>query len=1024
LETAPDTKRRSSESERRQVTVMFCDLVGSTELSERLDPEDLSDMLASYHKLCAEIIEDVGGSISQYLGDGVLAYFGYPTAHEDDPIRAVHSALRLTERIPHIRLKCLDQHNWKLACRIGVHTGPVVAGEVGAGERREWLALGKTPNIAARLQSLAEVNQVVFSEDTYILLEGMFECESLGKRQLKGISRSMDIYRALGASGARTRFDSKVQSNRTPFVGRIKELDYLKQQFERALKGSTVLLSVTGEAGIGKSRLIEAFNQVVSKQHIRWITARCSPYNQHTAFEPVVELLSRELGFNPGDSPDTKLKKIMTKSGNKSLALFPLGIPLGNNAPNKGLSPKLLKTKAMNAFADWLDSESQGQTLIFVIEDVHWADPSTQSLLQLIINQPTKSSRLVLTTGRPNMTEPWPPGTQVQRLHLGSLPPEDVSIMIKQLSHSKNLPDQVLNKLIQRADGIPIFVEELTKTVMELQESSLSIDPSSKLQDQVDVPSTLHGALMARLDRVASGRELVQLAAVLGRTFHVDQLRAITPLVDNTFDQVFNKLIESNLIHSVHNLSDPVYTFKHSMVQEIAYESILKRKRRLCHKRIASLLENRYPDVVKSSPEILGRHWEKAHTPSKAVPYYQQAANRAKDVYANEEAISFYRKCLDQIKVLLDEQDAPKWRKRQSITYEQLGDVFFLCGQFESARDAYTNSLGEKVGGIDKARLHRKMGDTWETFHQKSEAMECYQRGEHELNQIPRGQNVAWHVEWCKIQIGKISLHYWKSELEQMEALIEKVRPVLNQYGDPSLQSRFYMLNVSYRMRAERFSISKQTLQDAQALIEVNSKMDDLSEKTLGTSTGGIVSLLVNQLDNAEHYLQSALDMTRKTGEAYMATICQTYLSLVYRRSGRLEKTYQAATQGLEIAQRYQMHDYVGTSHANLAWVAWRRGEIENGRQHSHEALDAWGQSQGNYPLFWTALFPRMAINLAEGDVKSAVQDANRMMDADQQELPGSLSAPLNAAVNTEDENQAKVLLEQALNAAIAAQYL
>src|SRR5713101_6617825 len=548
---------RRDAGERRQLTVQFIDLVGSTTLSQQLDPEDYHGRVVAYQAACRQVIARYEGHIAQYLGDGVLVYFGYPAAHDEDAVRAVHSGLDIVAAVGQLK------YTPPLQVRIGVHTGLVVVGEIGGGEKREMLALGETPNIAARVQGQAAPNTVVISQATYRLVQGIFTCAALGPQALKNVAVPLELYRVHGEGAAQSRFEAAVQQGLTPLVGRAEELALLQRRWDHAKAGEGQAVLLNGEPGIGKSRLVQTLKERVSAEGATRIEFRCSAYHQHSAFYPVIEFLQRALGFERGDSREEKLRKLEVgahgqwKSQAEAVPLQPdtipllaglLSLPHPNGAPPITLSPQKQKQKTQEALVAWIVEETERAAVCCAWEDLHWADPSTLEILSLFLDQAPTTRLLTLLTFRPDFTPPWRPHSHITQLTLNRLGRPQVEAMVEQVTGGKALPAEVVQQIVRKTDGVPLFVEELTKMVLESVESIESIGSVGSQNrtslPEFAIPATLHDSLMARLDRLGSAKEVGQLGAALGREFSYEVLQAVSPLDEATLQHGLKQLVE------------------------------------------------------------------------------------------------------------------------------------------------------------------------------------------------------------------------------------------------------------------------------------------------------------------------------------------------------------------------------------------------------------------------------------------------------------------------------------------------
>src|SRR5215204_1706430 len=548
----------ASEAERRQLTVMFCDLVGSTALSAQLDPEEVREVVRGYQQTSAEVIERFGGHIAQYLGDGLLVYFGYPVAHEDDAAHAVRVGLRIIEAMHTLNPRL----SRPLQVRIGIHTGLVVVGEMGGGRRQEQLALGETPNLAARIQGQAAPDEVMISAATYRLVEGLFACEDRGQPELKGVASPLALYRVVKEEEAQSRFQVVVRKGLTPLVGREHEYGLLHERWERAKDGTGQIVLLSGEPGIGKSRVVEALKETVEHEGARCLELRCSPYAQSSALHPVIEHLQRVLQFRPEDSSEEKLGKLESCLDGRGEVTSPLpkdGIPLlasllslshPQNFPVLTLSPQKQKEKTHEALVAWLCEEAKQQAMTYAWEDLHWADPSTLELLALFLNQVPTTRLLAVLMFRPEFTPPWGSHSYLSQLTLSRLGQTHVEVMVEKVTGGKALPPEIVRQIARKTDGVPLFVEELTKMVVE-SDLVTEVDGHYELSGPLPplaIPSTLQDSLMARLDRLATVREIAQIGATIGREFRYDLLQAVSPMDGATLQQGLEQLVDTELI--------------------------------------------------------------------------------------------------------------------------------------------------------------------------------------------------------------------------------------------------------------------------------------------------------------------------------------------------------------------------------------------------------------------------------------------------------------------------------------------
>jgi class 3 adenylate cyclase/tetratricopeptide (TPR) repeat protein len=635
--------------ELRQLTVLFCDLVGSTALSESLDPEDLGEVTGAYHALCEAMIRRHDGHIAQYLGDGVMAYFGYPMAHEDDARRAVRAALEIDGAVTQLAGRIKILRGTTLNTRIGIHTGPVVVEAVGV-KRREHLAVGKTPNVAARIQSLAAPGTVVVSQDTYRVVGGFFEFHALGTHEIKGLSELVGLYRVVGESGAENRLDIGRRAGLTPLTGRNRERALLDQRWEGVATSGSHAVMLQGEAGIGKSRLVDALRERVERESATVLECLCTPYAQNTPLFPIVSLVERTLGFTretPNSDKLAALEKRLAARGlltaeTSALMAGVLEIPPAGADPLLNYSPQKRHERTLETLFAWLAAVVHEQTALLIVEDLHWADPTTLEFVGLALRSLSSEPLLVVLTFRLDFTPPWELSDRVSSVALTRLAPDETSSMAALVARGKNMPADVLRQIVARSEGVPLFVEEVTKAVLEmgvLVEREDRFELSGPLPADL-IPPTVQGSLDARLDRLGPAKATAQMAATIGREFRYDLLSTVAGEDQATLRTSLDRLIGAELVYRREGSPEETYLFKHALLRDAAYQSLLKKSRRVFHESIAKALVSHFPQIAEQRPELVAEHFTAAGVADEAVRLWLHAGQLAVGRGANQEAIS------------------------------------------------------------------------------------------------------------------------------------------------------------------------------------------------------------------------------------------------------------------------------------------------------------------------------------------------------------------------------------------------
>jgi class 3 adenylate cyclase/predicted ATPase len=700
---APDAPA-PADAERRQLTVLFCDLVGSTALSTHFDPEDLRELIGAYHRVVTEVVAGFDGFVAKYMGDGVLVYFGYPRAHEDDAERAVRAGLGLIAAVGR-----LDAKSVNLQARVGIATGLVVVGDlIGEGSAREQSVVGETPNLAARLQALAEPGAVVIAASTRRLVGDLFEYRDLGAVDVKGLAGPVPAWQVLRLSVVASRFEALRGSALTRLVGRDEEIDLLLRRWARTKAGDGQVVLVCGEPGIGKSRITAALAERLHAEPYLRLRYFCSPYHQDSALFPFIDQLGRAAGFARDDMPAFKLEKLeallaRAAPPDEDVAFLAdlSSLPASERHPLPNLSPQRKKERTLQALIRQLEGLALRQPVVMVFEDAHWIDPTSHELLDLTVERVRSLPVLLIVTFRPEFQPPWTGQPQVSMLTLNRLDRSDRTALVEQIAGGKALPNDVIDQIADRTDGVPLFVEELTKSVLE----------SGLLREEADryvldraltpfaIPTSLHDSLMARLDRLASVRLVAQTGAAIGRQFSYALLRAVSPLPEDELQAALARLVASELVFQRGMPPDAVYSFKHALVQNAAHGSLLRAARQQLHAQIAEAFEAQSPELMDTQPELFAQHYAEAGVIEKSAAFWSKAGHRSAARSAMAEAAAQFQLGLDQLALLPDD---PKRQREELKFWIALGAVLLAVKGFAAPETGHAyaraRELWERLG--------------------------------------------------------------------------------------------------------------------------------------------------------------------------------------------------------------------------------------------------------------------------------------------------------------------------------------
>ena len=886
---------KSQDAERRQLTVLFCDIVGSSALSERIDPEELRDIMGDYRSTCSEIVSRYDGHVAQYLGDGILIYFGFPHAHEDDAQRATHVALEISTRIPQHSYQLQTGDNIQLAVRVGVHTGLVVVGEIGGGDKRS-MALGETPNIAARIQDKAAKNTVVISEDTFQLLANRFDCESLGDHPLKGFSHPLELFRVTEARTQQNRFSEKQQRIQAKLVGRSQETDLLLERLNQARKGIGQVVLLAGEPGLGKTRMIEMLCDMAADDQCIILDCCGSPYYKNSFLFPIMDLVRRITGLDNITNKQeqfSRLEQTIATLGMDTQVVTPIlaellsiPIPKASSAQADGIAftPQQKKRQILDTLVELLQTLAQQRFVLLIVEDLQWVDPSTIELLSILVDQSGLSNIFAAFTFRNEFPTPWQPRANLTQITLNRLTQKQSGSLIRQLCLQKTLPMEVFAEIINKTDGIPFFVEELTNTVLR---SSLLIEKDDHFElrssmSQLGIPATLKDSLMSRLDDLGDDKELAQLSAALGREFNHELLSAASTQDETSFQSSINRLINAKLFSQRGQPPKAHYRFQHALLREAAYQSLLNRTRQKYHQRIASLIKERFPIIATDNPEVLAHHCTEAGNNTDAINYWLAAGRYAIQRSANIEAAAHLN---NGLAILNKIPNTPQTDLHELAMQTTLGVAVIMSKGYAApeVETAYARAHHLCKNITDDNTVFPVLCGLWEFYIVRADLCEALKLA-NELQQVAKKSQVQDLLDEAQRTLG--TTQFWKGEFSEAINNLE-----LSTNSDAENSNSPSSL-VSYS-------------QDARVAAHANASC---------------VLWLLGKPRQAIERGQRALDLAKRLSHPFSQAYALNFLGTLSQLCGDHTLTYQYADAQIALSETYGFPFWAATGKMLKAW--------------------------------------------------------------------------------------------------------
>jgi len=897
---------------RRQLTVMFCDLVGSTALSQRVELEQLREVVQAFQDLCAEVIARFDGYLARYLGDGALVYFGFPVAHEGDAYRAVRAALEIIAALPRVNTRLQKTvealRAVPLQVRIGIHTGTVVAGEVKTEGARDLVeVVGEPLNLSARLQEIAEPNSVLICATTFQLVQGFFTCHDLGMRPLKDVSTPVAVYQVEEESEARSRLEVAATKGLSPLVGRTQQLATLLDCWQQAKAGTGQVVLLGGEAGIGKSRLVQALREHVSPEFHTWLECHCFPYHQHSALHPAIDLLWRGLGLKRSDSPTQQLEKL-------ERAIVAYGLPPEDNVPifanwlglslppdryaQLALSPDRQRRGVLNGLRLWLSKAAELGPVIGVVEDLQWADPSTLESLALFMEQVPRAPILLVFTFRPDFHMPWRLTSYMTHLSLGRLADSEVETLSTHLAQGQPLAREIKSLIVKKADGVPLFIEELTK--MMIESGAVGATTHGRLLQPLVIPTTLNDVLMARLDRSQAAKEIAQLGATIGREFSYELLRAVSSTDEDVLQQALTTLVDAELLYQRGVPPRASYFFKHALVQDAAYQSLLKRTRRRYHQQIAQTLEARAAELHETQPEVLAHHYTEAHQLVEAMRYWQLAGQRATERSAHAEATHHFTKALELLRSVPESSE----RDHQELTLQ------IALGGPLIATQGYGAAAVEQ----------------------------CYARALTLCRQI--GEN----PRLLRTLFGLEAFYFIRGQLGMAQKLAEQCLGLAQQQAQPgSLVQAYWTLGQTFFHRGR--------LPEAQAQVDNGIALYTAKlHQPRALQDAGVMCLAYAALvqwclgypERAFHHSQQMLRLARSLTHRFSLAFALNIAATIHVLRGEIREAETLTTEVLALCQEYGFPAWLAYGKVLRGWIRGQRGVRRPAWEELHQGIKEW----------------------------------------------------------------------------------
>lgn len=1033
----PSPREPSSLSgERKLVTVMFADISGFTALSETMDAEMVRDLVNGCFGKLVPVVEKYGGVVDKFIGDEIMALFGAPIVHEDDQEWALRAALDMMSTLTDFN----KEHHTDFGLHIGINTGRVVAGGIGSEGRQQYSVMGDAVNLASRLGDAAQRGEIFVGAETHSLTAQLFDFETVAPMALKGKASPVPVFRLVGV---RTVREGKhgIPGLHSPMVGRAEEFRQLQSSLENLKAGTGCTISIIGEAGLGKSRLVAEARQT-GPDGIFWVEGRALSYTSDMSFWPARSILHGFIGVIeetlPAEVGLALHEDIARLMPEKTPEVYPylarlLDVPVEESFEGliRDLSPEALQQRIRQAFTQYIRAQALQRPTVIVWEDLHWIDASSLSLVESLVPLTRQVPLILWLLFRP-MTEDriWvfhqalrnKADETYREIVLSPLSPPESAQLMQNLLNIEEIPPETRRLMFDKAEGNPFFLEELLRSLIDAGIVTMQDEKAVFAQalQTIDVPNTLQEVIAARIDRLpVQDKHTLQTASVVGRVFQqrvlkyiMEQEGAVIRLDPSLTELQRRELIRRRRMELSERgdltgaALELEYIFKHAITQEVTYESLLIARRKALHRVAAEAIETLFADYLDPLAATLAYHYERADAPDKAVTYLIRAADRAKSIFANEEAIAFYHTAIIQVTSILERAGTPdkEWLQARVDLNEHLGEVLALIGKHDEALAAYHSALADvpEQDVFHQSRLHLKCAKVLEVHHKLVDSFRTYELAESVLGQPPASSSVLWWRAWLDANLNLEWLFYWQNQKTEMVTLAEKIQPILEQSGTPDQRATFSNCLSMIGFRRERYLLSQETIGHAFNAVSASQESENLNLKSWSHFGLGFSYLWADRLVEAEDSLQTGLKLSERTGDIVLQSRCLTYLTILYRRARQLKKFLEYLPRSLEVSTDARMTEYVGTAKANLSWAAWLEGKEAQAVACAEEAFAIWGSLPSGFAscvFQWTALMPLLDIAVNAGRLEDAVRHARALLEPPQKRLPESLTASLEKCV-------------------------